>query len=65
MPPPQPAPVVPAPAPAARTCVNCRTQMAAVGQVAFRTGGWTEGLQPFSLYYCQACGKFDLYFAGT
>jgi hypothetical protein len=62
-----------------RTCVNCKTQMAGMGQVSFRTGGYTggaglvagswnsaiENLQPFSLYYCQRCGKFDLYYAGT
>lgn len=62
-----------------RTCVNCGVQMGAVGQVSFRTGGlvggagvlvgsWNaaaENLQPFSLYYCQRCGKFDLYYAGT
>jgi len=62
-----------------RTCVNCKTQMSGLGQVSFRTGGWTggagllsgswnaaaENLQPFSLYYCAQCGKFDLYYAGT
>jgi Double zinc ribbon len=62
-----------------RTCVNCKTQMAAMGQVAFRTGptpggagmvlgGWNptpDASQPFSMYYCQQCGKFDLYYAGT
>jgi len=59
--------------------VNCKTQMAAMGNVSFRTGGWVggagvlagnwnaaaESLQPFSVYYCQQCGKFDLYYAGT
>jgi hypothetical protein len=62
-----------------RTCVNCKSQMAGIGQVSFRTGGYVggagilagswnaaaENLQPFSLYYCQQCGKFDLYYAGT
>jgi hypothetical protein len=62
-----------------RICVNCKTQMAPMGAVSFRTGGWVggtgvlaggwnaaaESLQPFSLYYCQQCGKFDLYYAGT
>jgi hypothetical protein len=62
-----------------RTCVNCKSQMAGMGQVSFRTGGYVggagvlagawnpavEALQPFSLYYCQQCGKFDLYYAGT
>jgi hypothetical protein len=50
-----------------------------IGQVSFRTGGWVGGagflakglndaaeqLQPFSLYYCDKCGKFDLYYPGT
>jgi hypothetical protein len=62
-----------------RTCVNCKTQMSGMGQVSFRTGGYVGGtgavlgswnatqetLQPFSLYYCQQCGKFDLYYVGT
>lgn len=83
--PPMPAPSPPLPStPAAptirpRTCVNCKSQMAGIGQVSFRTGGYVggagilagswnaaaENLQPFSLYYCQQCGKFDLYYAGT
>ncbi len=25
----------------------------------------TETLLPFSLYYCQTCGKFDFYYPGT
>lgn len=25
----------------------------------------TETLLPFSLYYCQACGRFDFYYPGT
>ncbi|MGI0129943.1 MAG: nucleotide-binding protein [Thermoplasmata archaeon] len=59
--------------------MNCKVQMAPMGQVNFRTGGYVggagilagswnaaaENLQPFSLYYCQQCGKFDLYYAGT
>jgi hypothetical protein len=31
-------------------------------------GGTTETaetLLPFSLYYCQTCGKFDFYYPGT
>lgn len=24
-----------------------------------------ETLLPFSLYYCQTCGKFDFYYPGT
>ena len=83
---PQPAPLAQplpstqgAPGARPRMCVNCKTQMAGMGQVSFRTGGYTggagvlagswnaaaENLQPFSLYYCQQCGKFDLYYAGT
>jgi len=31
------------------------------------TGGAepTETLLPFSLYYCQTCGRFDFYYPGT
>ncbi|MGA8542357.1 MAG: hypothetical protein WB947_02265, partial [Thermoplasmata archaeon] len=75
---PAPPPFVPQTAPP-RTCVNCHTQMAGAGTVSFRTGGypgvggvlgtgWSappEGLQPFSLYFCRQCGKFDLYYAGS
>ena len=28
-------------------------------------GDGTETLLPFSLYYCQTCGKFDFYYPGT
>jgi hypothetical protein len=28
-------------------------------------GEGTETLLPFSLYYCQTCGKFDFYYPGT
>ncbi|MGA8302686.1 MAG: nucleotide-binding protein [Thermoplasmata archaeon] len=59
--------------------MNCKTQMTGMGQVSFRTGGWTggagvlvgswnaaaENLRSFSLYYCPQCGKFDLYYPGT
>jgi|HubBroStandDraft_1064217.scaffolds.fasta_scaffold1557024_1 hypothetical protein len=62
-----------------RICGNCQIQMKDIGQVSFRTGGWVGGagflakglndaaerLQPFSLYYCDKCGKFDLYYPGT
>ncbi len=24
-----------------------------------------ESLLPFSLYYCQSCGRFDFYYPGT
>jgi hypothetical protein len=62
-----------------RGCVNCHTQMRAMGQVNLRTTGWVAGpdpysgttsqfaemLHPFSLYYCPQCGKFDLYYPGT
>ncbi|HTZ61594.1 MAG TPA: zinc ribbon domain-containing protein [Thermoplasmata archaeon] len=85
--PPSPDPIpmsnsAPTPAPLpqrSRLCVNCQSQMASVGMLSFRTGGWTggagphtggwnaatESLHPFSLYYCAKCGKFDLYYAGT
>ncbi len=53
--------------------------MTGMGEVSFRAGarprpaGATAGsaetgadaLQPFSLYYCPQCGKFDLYYPGT
>jgi hypothetical protein len=53
--------------------------MSSVGEVSFRTGGWVGGaglfapglnaaseqLRSFSLYYCEQCGKFDLYYPGT
>ena len=62
---------------ARRTCANCRAPMRWVGQYSLRAtaaGGsaqssgaaeGTETLLPFSLYYCQTCGKFDLYYPGT
>jgi hypothetical protein len=34
------------------------------GAPAVATDG-TETLLPFSLYYCQTCGKFDFYYPGT
>ncbi len=71
----------PAPATSAppRTCVNCRAQMRWVGHFNLRTFGFTgsvdfltgstsspaETVLPFSLYYCQGCGKFDFYYPGT
>jgi len=62
-----------------RNCVNCHTQMRAMGQVNLRTTAWVtamdewsgatpqfaDTLHPFSLYYCPQCGKFDLYYPGT
>jgi hypothetical protein len=53
--------------------------MALMGQITLRTGdsiggaGYLPGpwnsapgsQHPFSLYYCQQCGKFDLYYVGT
>ncbi|HXW66537.1 MAG TPA: zinc-ribbon domain-containing protein [Thermoplasmata archaeon] len=60
-----------------RACGNCRTPMGHMGQVQFRTVGWVgttsligdygpgDVLRVFSLYYCQRCGKFDLYYPGT
>ncbi len=62
-----------------RTCVNCHAQMRWIGHYSLRAGGYTgavgavtgdpgqlsETLLPFSLYYCQACGKFDFYYPGT
>lgn len=62
-----------------RTCANCHAQMRWIGHYSLRAGGYTgaagaatgdfnqlaETLLPFSLYYCQACGKFDFYYPGT
>jgi zinc-ribbon domain len=60
---------------ARRACANCRAQMRWIGHYSLRatgasgagpTGGETaETLLPFSLYYCQACGKFDFFYPGT
>lgn len=50
-----------------------------IGHYSLRAGGYagtvgasvgdpgqlSETLLPFSLYYCQACGKFDFYYPGT
>jgi hypothetical protein len=37
------------------------------GPVNYLPGGPTasETVLPFSLYYCQSCGKFDFYYPGT
>jgi hypothetical protein len=60
---------------ARRACANCRAQMRWIGHYSLRATGTagpvgvagapTETLLPFSLYYCQACGKFDFYYPGT
>lgn len=64
---------------ARRTCANCRAAMRWIGHYSLRasappgsggappgSGGETaETLLPFSLYYCQTCGKFDFYYPGT
>lgn len=69
----------PAPARLPRTCGNCQVPMQKTGELAFRVGGYVgasgmfpgdfnqlaEGLQPFAVYYCQRCGKVDLYYPGT
>lgn len=36
-----------------------------VGPVTLDPGQMPETLLPFSLYYCQSCGKFDFYYPGT
>jgi hypothetical protein len=65
--------------PSRRSCANCRAAMRWIGHYSLRasgtvpppTGGPTpmmegaETLLPFSLYYCQTCGKFDFYYPGT
>jgi len=64
---------------ARRTCANCRAQMRWIGHYSLRASGppgsggvapgggmeAAETLLPFSLYYCQTCGKFDFYYPGT
>ncbi len=69
----------PGTSPAARGCSNCRAQMRWVGHYSLRATGHPgaagsaavdlaqspETLLPFSLYYCQSCGRFDFYYPGT
>ncbi len=63
---------------ARRSCPNCRAQMRWIGHYSLRASGppspaggagnpgeTAETLLPFSLYYCQSCGKFDFYYPGT
>ncbi len=61
---------------ARRACSNCRAQMRWIGHYSLRASGTpgsggppgmegSETLLPFSLYYCQTCGKFDFYYPGT
>jgi hypothetical protein len=65
-------------APARRICANCRAAMRWIGHYSLRASGTApssagvagsadpaETLLPFSLYYCQSCGKFDFYYPGT
>lgn len=64
--------------PARRSCANCRAAMRWIGHYSLRASGSApvpgapgssaetpETLLPFSLYYCQSCGKFDFYYPGT
>jgi len=65
--------------PSRRTCANCRAPMRWIGHYSLRATGSApvpggppgsmvdnaETLLPFSLYYCQTCGKFDFYYPGT
>lgn len=64
---------------ARRACANCHAAMRWIGHYSLRAAGRpgegsgtagdpgevVETLLPFSLYYCQSCGKFDLYYPGT
>jgi hypothetical protein len=64
---------------ARRACANCRAPMRWIGHYSLRASGppgsggvspeggaeAAETLLPFSLYYCQNCGKFDFYYPGT
>ncbi|HTW39359.1 MAG TPA: nucleotide-binding protein [Thermoplasmata archaeon] len=68
-----PPPVAP-PVPPSRLCTNCKVAMAPAGQIAIRTTGYVgpvgwaapaEGVQPFSLYFCRQCGRYDLYYPGS
>ena len=61
-------------APARRSCANCHAAMRWIGHYNLRATGAVAGaspaegaetLLPFSLYYCQTCGKFDFYYPGT
>ncbi len=65
--------------PPPHACANCRAAMRWVGHYSLRATGHhgapagapvdmsqaPESLLPFSLYYCQGCGKFDFYYPGT
>ena len=61
--------------PARRSCANCKAAMRWIGHYSLRASGsmpppgaggeGAETLLPFSLYYCQSCGKFDFYYPGT
>ncbi len=61
-----------------RTCGNCHAPMRWTGHFNLRAMGFSgsinylsggptpsETVLPFSLYYCQSCGKFDFYYPGT
>jgi hypothetical protein len=74
-----PAGAAPAPAQVAHACTNCHASMRWVGHYSLRATGHhgapagapvdmseaPESLLPFSLYYCQGCGKFDFFYPGT
>ena len=61
-----------------KKCSNCGGQMQGMGDMKFRSGGysgatgmllggWEEAMektQTFSLYRCPECGKVDLYEPG-
>ncbi|MEM0158250.1 MAG: nucleotide-binding protein [Thermoplasmataceae archaeon] len=58
-----------------KTCVQCNTEMAPVGNMNFRVGGFTgiggmllggwndlaETTQTFALFKCPQCGRIDFY----
>ncbi len=62
-----------------RNCVQCRVPMRSMGTVNLRSTFWgtvsdpilgstqqpVDRFHPFSLYYCGACGRFDLFYPGT
>ena len=64
---------------ARRSWANCHAAMRWIGHYSLRATSspgsaaaapgaaveMAETLLPFSLYYCQTCGKFDFYYPGT
>jgi hypothetical protein len=76
---PAPSTAAPPVATPAGSCPNCKSPMTKLGELQFRVGGYARGagmllgnlnqlaenLQPFSVYHCPACRRFDLYEPGV